>query len=265
MLIFTIMFTNAAVSTFDFTVHRSSPDSPWILWGGAQPGGSLKYLTFKQYLSSLPRSQIDRTVGLIEISEGCTALALDLLGRQANKKTAVVCSEKGAESLRGQGFMGECCPCRSLEEAFRLCEERSEHGWLWPRQMTNRELVNSVESWSVRLADFLVRRGITVRQILTGFGTGATAAGLSRAFTPLGVEILAVESRPDQTIAGWRHFPTQNLGSADLFAPFLDEITRIESPGDARDALSALLQASSCLPSRETLVIAHNFTPVEPS
>src|SRR5438876_9277933 len=101
MSLSTIMCTNGAVSPkVEFSISPVDDGSPWVLWGGAVPSGSLKYLTFKRYLALQPASSIRSANGLIEMSEGCSALALDLLGQEMGLNTAAVCSEAGAQYLK---------------------------------------------------------------------------------------------------------------------------------------------------------------------
>lgn len=256
-----IMSTKRAASPGEFLISRIDDESPWVLWGGTLPSGSLKYLTFKQYLAQQPASSLTSARGLIEVSDGCSALALDSLGQEMGLNTAAACSESGARYLRSQGFRGELLPSQSLEEAFLFCEQKSERGWIWPGQMTNRELIGCVESWTGELANHLTHRRLRILEIVTGFGTGATAVGLVQTFTPRGARVMAVESRPGQKIQGWRHFASQNLGPVDLFYPFADMVERNECLALARDSLGGLILSRSHVSPEQRLIVSHNLIP----
>ena len=61
-----------------FSLSRPRSSGPVVLWGGAQPSGSLKYLTFARYLAAMPPG----SRGLVELSGASSALALEVLGRE---------------------------------------------------------------------------------------------------------------------------------------------------------------------------------------
>src|SRR6188768_2339063 len=88
-------------------LQMSRPDgnAPWVVWGGLLPSGSLKYLTFEKYLKALGGNAIAR--GLIEISEGCTALALQYFAERAGVPLVVLCSPTGEATLRARGYRAE--------------------------------------------------------------------------------------------------------------------------------------------------------------
>jgi S-sulfo-L-cysteine synthase (O-acetyl-L-serine-dependent) len=193
---------------------RASARGPWVIWGGLLPSGSLKYLTFRSYLGAVGEHSLQR--GLIEISEGCTALALEYLAERARTPLVVVCTPAGERKLRARGFRAETLLPASLEDALAICAARRSDGWHWPEQMSNPLLLDAVLDWAPQVAS-LLRGSPEVDTVACGFGTGATVAGLERALAPLGYRVIGVESAPGMPISGWRNYSEQNLGTRDLF------------------------------------------------
>src|SRR5689334_20272144 len=85
-------------------ISRPGSRSHWVLWGGLVPGGGLKRLTFEHYLRSVPAQQLER--GFVEISEGCSALALEHFARRLNIPVTILCSAAGEGRLRARGYRG---------------------------------------------------------------------------------------------------------------------------------------------------------------
>ncbi|MEY2934808.1 MAG: hypothetical protein RL033_5557 [Pseudomonadota bacterium] len=209
------------VSTPALQMSRPSPTSPWVIWGGALPSGSLKYLTFDRYLALVGRDAIAR--GLIEISEGCTALALQHLAEREGVPLVVLSSGPGAARLRERGFHSTLQVPGSFAEALASCKAKREEGWHWPAQMSNPKLVSAVAEWASELAQ-LLRNTPEIETVVCGFGTGATLAGLDQVLTPLGYEVIGLQSAPGASIPGWRNYGEHNLRSEDLFHPHVQRI-----------------------------------------
>jgi len=113
-----------------FPLSRPWPDGPVVLWGGALPSGSLKYLTFSRYLESMPAG----TKGLVELSGASTALALDALGRERGLPVVALTDTRGTAHLRTHGFGGEVHTVRGFAEAWELALGYEHRGWCWPRR-----------------------------------------------------------------------------------------------------------------------------------
>lgn len=243
----------------DIPVVQAGPDGPWVACGGALPSGSLKILTFQAYLATLDTIC---AAGFVEMTSGCTAHALAYLAAERGLPVVAVTDPGGAEHLRATGFTGEIETPASVDAAIASCTEREQAGWIWPRQMVNPALVPCVVQW----AEPLVRRArdaFSIRRVVTGFGTGATAIGLQRAAEAHGLDaVLAVECPPDAPIPGWRHFASQNLGEMDLFAPFVDTVPRRTAPaGATASPLDALLATCRDMADAGTLIVAHDADP----
>jgi cysteine synthase B len=183
--------------------------SPWVIWGGLLPSGSLKYLTFECYFSAISSDAL--ACGLIEISEGCTALALQHFAQRFRVPLVVVCSPAGRAKLHGLGYHGDTLVARGLEEALQICASRQTEGWHWPEQMSNAKLVSAVQAWAPEVAR-LLRSRPEVDTVACGLGTGATLTGLELSLTPLGYRVVGVESPRETSISGWRNYSLQNLG-----------------------------------------------------
>lgn len=192
---------------------RPSAADAWVVWGGLLPSGSLKHLTFDYYLRALTPAQ---HAGWIEISEGCTALALDWFARQRDVPLALVCSPEGAEGLRRRGVRAELIVPGSLAEALQICQSRQAAGWHWPQQMCNPQLVAAVRAWAPQLVQ-LLRSQPGIHTVVTGFGTGATLLGLGLELTPLEYRVLGVQPPPGTPVPGLRNYAEQNLGERDLY------------------------------------------------
>jgi hypothetical protein len=240
-----------------FHLSRTEPGGPRVVWGGLCRSGSLKYLTFREYLR---RHGNREPAGLIEMSGGCSALALAALAAEHGVPCTAVTDPAGAQHLRAAGFTGEIVVPAGMAEAVALCTARMREGWIWPRQMTNADLIDCVVSWAVRLRAQAEEQAAP-RLVVTGFGTGATAAGLERAFADADCTVLAVEAAPGAPISGWRHFDTQNLGAQDLFTPYADRIRREPIHAPAPTPLAALLRHPLPVPSCETLLVSHDGEP----
>ena len=195
-------------------ISQPTPDSPWVLWGGLLPSGSLKYLTFHSYLKGLGSHQLER--GLIEISEGCTALALQYFAERAGVRLVVLCSPSGEAQLRSSGYRGETLVPRSLEEALEICSSRQRDGWHWPQQMSNAKLLHAARAWAPDVAG-LLRSRPEIDTVCCGFGTGATVTALTDELAPLGYKVIGIEAPKGTSIPGWRNYSERNLGESDLF------------------------------------------------
>ena len=244
-------------------VSRPDPNLPWVLWGGLVPGGGLKRLTFEHYLRSLPARQLER--GLIEISEGCTALALQHCARRLDIPVTILCSPEGEATLRARGYGGHTIVPGSLGEALEICAGKRAEGWHWPEQSSNPAIIGAVRAWAAALVEQL-REHPEIEVVLCGFGTGASAIGLHQELQPAGYELIALESPPGRGISGWRNYSEQNLGSRDLFHPFAGQIeVRVaqvprEGPPCPREVL--LSQDLGIDPSR-ICVVSHDGVPYD--
>ena len=244
-------------------LQMSRPDgnAPWVVWGGLLPSGSLKYLTFEKYLKALGGNAIAR--GLIEISEGCTALALQYFAERAGVPLVVLCSPTGEATLRARGYRAETLVPRSLEEALEICSSRQKDGWHWPEQMSNPELLDAARAWAPVLAGLLQSRP-EIDTLGCGFGTGATVTGLERVLTPLGYRVIGVEAPPRTSIAGWRNYAEQNLGERDLFHVHRDrvELQTAQVPsGRAVTPLDVLLSHDFGVDPARVCVVSHDGVP----
>jgi cysteine synthase B len=242
-----------------FPLSRPWPGGPVVLWGGALPAGSLKYLTFSRYLeSSLPEG----ARGLVELSGAATALALDALGRERGLPVVAVTDAAGTGYLRTNGFGGEVRTVRGLSEAWELARGYERAGWCWPRQLANGELVECVASWAVRLREVVRDVFPAVRSVVCGFGTGATVVGLHRTFTSAGYEVVGVQPAPGRSLPGWRRWAEQSLGETDLFYPYREEVALETARARDADGLGALLAWAREEPRpEEVLIISHNARP----
>jgi cysteine synthase B len=242
----------------DFPLSRPWPGGPVVLWGGALPAGSLKYLTFSRYLESVPAE----ARGLVELSGASTALALDALGRERGLPVVAVTDAMGTAYLRSRGFGGEVHTVRGFSEAWQVALGYEDQGWCWPRQLANGALVACVESWAARLRERVRDAFPAVRRVVCGFGTGATAVGLHRAFAPLGHEVVALQPARGRTMPGWRRWAEQSLGEEDLFYPCREEVALETARAQGADGLGALLAHARAEPRpEEVLVISHDARP----
>jgi len=242
-----------------FPLSRPWSGGPVVLWGGALPAGSLKYLTFSRYLeSSLP----DGAAGLVELSGAATALALDALGRERGLPVLALTDVKGTAYLRTNGFGGEVRTVRGLSEAWALAQGYERQGWCWPRQLANGALVECVASWAVKLREVVRDVFPAVRTVVCGFGTGATVVGLHRTFTAGGYEVVGLQPAPGRSMPGWRCWAEQNLGEKDLFYPYREDVSLETTRTRGTDGLGALLAwAREQSAPEEVLVISHNARP----
>ncbi|NVJ03805.1 pyridoxal-phosphate dependent enzyme [Myxococcus sp. AM001] len=241
-----------------FPLSRPWPGGPVVLWGGALPAGSLKYLTFSHHLESAPAE----TKGLVELSGASSALALDALGRERGLPVVALTDTLGTAYLRANGFGGEVRTVHGFTQAWELALDYERQGWFWPRQLANGSLVESVESWTTRLLDIVRDVYPAVRCVVCGFGTGATVAGLYRPFSAAGYEVVGLQPAPGRTMPGWRRWAEQSLGSKDLFYPYREDVPLETADAKAVDSLAALLAwARSERRPEEVLVISHNARP----
>ncbi|MBU8899968.1 hypothetical protein DRW03_00310 [Corallococcus sp. H22C18031201] len=238
-------------------LSRPEAGGPVVLWGGALPSGSLKYLTFSRFLADMPGD----ARGLVEMSGASTALALDALGRERGLPTVALTDASGETYLRARGFRGEVRTGGGLAEQWERCLALEREGWLWPRQLANGALIGCVEDWAKGLLA-RVRDGFpAVRTLVCGFGTGATAVGLHRVFAPAGFSVVALQPSPGESLPGWRTWATQNLGARDLFHPHRDEVP-LDTARPAPDGFGALQNWARAHPQPDTvLVIAHGARP----
>jgi cysteine synthase B len=244
-------------------LHLTRPhaNSPWVIWGGLLPSGSLKYLTFGRYLLDLGSSALTR--GLIEISEGCTALTLQHFAERAGVPLVVLCSKTGEAQLRARGYRAQTLVPHDLQEALELCSARQREGWHWPEQMCNPKLLSAVQAWAPELVCVLRTRP-EIDTVACGFGTGATVTGLERALTPLGYRVIGLESAAGTSIPGWRNYATQNLGTRDVFHPHHQRVAlQTAQPPAGRDAtaLEALLAHDFGVDPSCLCVVAHDAVP----
>lgn len=203
----------------EFDISQPTNTSPFVVWGGNFPSGSLKYLTYKYHVEGLRRD----IRGFIEMSDASTALALDQLAIERNLSTIAVCGSNGANNLKAHGFHGEIVIPKNLEEAFQVCAQKESEGWHWPRQLTNRHIIGYVERWATDLL-IAIKRIPTINTIVSGFGTGASVVGLSSVFSPEGYRVFGLEPSPGDNIHGWRNYDEKNLGENDLFYPYLQTV-----------------------------------------
>ena len=235
------------------------PNFRWALWGGLLPAGTLKYLTFQEYLKSIAIGK-----GVVEISRSCTALALGALGRERGFETAVICDQPGADYLRSRGFKGGIDLASNIEDALARCQEKEKQGFHWPRQFFNRALVDAVATWAERLLLPELQQRVRVKHVVCGFGTGATVLGLQKALEPHGYAVAAVQPAQGQPLLGWRRFETENMGDKDLFWPERNErlLLNLEGPGrEATTASAALMSNRYDWPAIEILLILHDGSP----
>ncbi len=238
-----------------FPLSRPWPGGPVVLWGGALPSGSLKYLTFSRYLESVPEGAL----GLVELSGASTALALDALGRERRLPVVAVTDAAGTAHLRANGFGGEVRTVRGMSEAWELALGYERQGWCWPRQLANAALIPCVEAWASRLRDRVREEYPEVRSVVCGFGTGATVVGLHRAFTLVGYEVVALQPAPGRSLPGWRRWVEQSLGVRDLFYPHREEVVLETAGAKDSDGLGALLAwARAQHRPEEVLAVSHN-------
>ena len=231
----------------------------WAVWGGLLPAGTLKYLTFQEYLKSV---EIEK--GVVEISRSCTALALDALGRERSFKTTAICDESGAAYLRSRGFRGEIELVKSMEEAFATCQQREKQGFHWPRQFFNRALVDAVAMWVERLLLPELWERAAIKRVICGFGTGATLLGLRKALAARGYTVAGVQPAPGQHLLGWRRFETENTGDKDLFWSERNDplLITVNGPGQEKTTpAAALLSGHFDWPVAETLIVLHDGDP----
>lgn len=237
-----------------FSLSRPRASGPVVLWGGAQPSGSLKYLTFSRYLAAMPPG----SRGLVELSGASSALALDLLGRERGLPTVALTDAAGAVYLRAHGFQGQVRQVDSMADMFHQAQSLEREGWSWPRQLTNRALVACVEAWASGLRAQVRERFPTVRHVVCGFGTGATLVGLTRVFMAGGFTVTGLQPAPGDSVPGWRTWGAQNLGAEDLFFEHQPRML-LATAAPAPDAFTALLDWARRQPHPErVLVIAHN-------
>ncbi|NOK36223.1 hypothetical protein HMI49_23760 [Corallococcus exercitus] len=237
-----------------FSLSRPRAGGPVVLWGGAQPSGSLKYLTFARYLAAMPPG----SRGLVELSGASSALALDVLGRERGLPTVSVTDAAGETYLRAHGFQGQVRQAGSMADMFHQAMVLERDGWCWPRQLTNRALVSCVEAWAAGLRAQVRERFPTVRHVVCGFGTGATLVGLARVFTAGGCTVTGLQPAPGKPLPGWRTWEAQNLGAEDLFFEHQPRMP-LATAAPAPDPFTALLEWARSQPHPErVLVIAHN-------
>lgn len=242
----------------EFPISSPMPGGPAVLWGGALPAGSLKYLTFSRYLARVPPG----VRGLVDLSGSSTALALDVLGRARGLPTLALTDASGAAHLYARGFAGEVRTVSHLAEAMALCQRLEREGWCWPRQLVNPALVECVEVWASRLLEVVRTTLPGVRHVVCGFGTGATLVGLHRVFVPAGYGITGLQCTPSRSLPGWRNYEAQNLGEEDLFFPFQAAIPLETAPQAASSCLEALLHhARAGARPGQVLVISHDGRP----
>lgn len=240
---------------------RPDGSAPWVIWGGALPSGSLKYLTFERYLEAVGRGAFAQ--GLIEISEGCTAWALQRLASQAKVPLIVLCSAAGAASLRARGFRAETQVVTSFADALQICAHKQQDGWHWPQQMRNPMLIEAVRGWASQVVELLGTQP-KIDTVVCGFGTGATVVGLESMLGPLGYKVLALQSPAGCSVAGWRNFSEQNLGDTDVFHPHAQRIELHAAhahKGEASSALRLLLSHDWQVAPERLCVISHDGLP----
>ena len=232
---------------------------PWILWGGDSPSGSLKYLTYKNYFAA-NRDAILKSPGLVEVSSGSTALALDAIAREVGLACCAVTDIEGSKHLKSQGFEGETWIAGSLGEAMDLCTARTESGWHCPRQFENTSLIQNVELWAIKLKTQIEQHHPSIERLFVGLGTGATVAGLSCVFENSPIEVIACECpSPTAPIQGWRHYATQNFGERDVYQPYNGKIRRISPhPHEGRSAFKNLLLCAENFAPSTSLVVSHD-------
>lgn len=241
-----------------FPLSRPWPGGPAVLWGGAFPSGSLKYLTFSRYLESVP----EETCGLVELSGSSTALALEALGRERRLPVVAVTDAAGTAHLRARGFGGEVHTVRGMHEAWELALGYERRGFCWPRQLANAALIRCVEGWAARLRDVVRDVYPGVRTLVCGFGTGSTVVGLHRAFGVLGYEVVALQPAPGRSLPGWRRWAEQNLGERDVFHPYQQEVVLQTAGVRDTDGLGALLAwTRSEREPEEVLIVSHDARP----
>ncbi|XVQ83002.1 pyridoxal-phosphate dependent enzyme [Microbispora siamensis] len=244
-----------------FTLTRPDENGPVVLWGGLCDSGSLKYLTYKLCLDAIS----DEFRGFVEISGASTALALDLIGRRRGLPTVAIADASGRDNLMRCGFRGEVRTITSIEEGRELCLQYERMGWYWPRQFTNAAMVGHVERWAAHLLREVRTNWPGIRHLVTGFGTGATVAGLQHVFAPLGYSVVGLQARTSDPVPGWRNYALQNVGDQDLFHRHREEITLLtapeaESPGGG--ALTSLLRyAGAHARPEQVLVVSHDGRP----
>ncbi|NBD10773.1 MULTISPECIES: pyridoxal-phosphate dependent enzyme [Corallococcus] len=237
-----------------FSLSRPHVGGPVVLWGGALPSGSLKYLTFARYLAAMPPG----ARGLVEVSGASSALALDLLGRERGLPTVALTDVVGEAYLRDHGFGGKVRHADSHASMWKQAQDFEREGWCWPRQHTNGALVACVESWAASLRALVCERFPTVRHVVCGFGTGATLVGLTRVFTAGGFTVTGLQPAPGRPLPGWRTWAGQNLGQEDLFFAHHARIP-LATAAPASDPFNALLGWARARPHPDqVLVIAHN-------
>ncbi|MFB1479646.1 pyridoxal-phosphate dependent enzyme [Corallococcus sp. RDP092CA] len=237
-----------------FSLSRPRAEGPVVLWGGEQPSGSLKYLTFARYLAAMPPG----SRGLVETSGASSALALDVLGRERGLPTVALTDAAGGVYLRAHGFQGQVRMAGSAADLFEQARALERDGWCWPRQLTNRALVACVESWASGLRAQVRERFPSVKHVVCGFGTGATLVGLTRVFTAGGFTVTGLQPAPGKPLPGWRTWETQNLGAEDLFFEHQPRMP-LTTAAPAPDPFTALQEWACRQPHPEqVLIVAHN-------
>ncbi|RKH73199.1 pyridoxal-phosphate dependent enzyme [Corallococcus aberystwythensis] len=237
-----------------FSLSRPRAGGPVVLWGGAQPSGSLKYLTFARYLAAMPPG----SRGLVELSGASSALALEVLGRERGLPTVALTDAAGEVYLRDHGFQGEVRKSDSMADLFMQAQALERDGWSWPRQLTNRAMVSCVEAWASGLRAQVRERFPTVRHVVCGFGTGATLVGLTRIFMAGGYTVTGLQPASGKPVPGWRTWAAQNLGAEDLFFEHQPRML-LATAAPAPDAFAALMDYARRQPHPERiLIIAHN-------
>jgi len=242
-------------------ISRPTSNSPWVIWGGLLPSGSLKHLTFDNYLKGLGSHELER--GLIEISEGCTALALQYFAERAGVQLLVLCSPAGEAQLRSRGYRGETLVPRSVEEALEICASRQRDGWHWPEQMSNPKLLRAARAWVPDVARLLRSRS-EIDTVCCGFGTGASVTALTDELAPLGYRVIGIEAPRGGSIPGWRNYSEHNLGERDLFHSHRGrvELRPAQVPSGARvTPLEILLSHDFGTEPSRVCVVSHDGVP----
>ncbi len=250
--------TSLISETLNLEMSRPSPHHPWVIWGGVLPAGGLKFLTFKKHLDAVGRETYGK--GFVEISEGCTALALEYFAQSHNLQVKILCTLDGEKRLRTLGFKGKIITVHNIQEAFQICSDLEKNGWYWPRQMTNTALIDAVKSWAANLNE-LLRQVSAITTVVCGFGTGATAVGLKKALGPIGYDVIAVEAPPNKSQPGWRNYNNQNLGDTDLFYNYQSKIslkTATITVNQGQSALEVLLSQDYRRQPESVCIVSHD-------
>jgi hypothetical protein len=89
-------------------------------------------------------------------------------------------------------------------------------------------------------------------------------AGLDNVLTPLGYQVIGLQAAPDASIPGWRNYLEHNLGTEDLFHPYVQRIelqTVALGVSVGRTPLDVLLAHDWGVEPARVCVVSHDGVP----